>query len=56
MNPGSPDAVQAGCTCSVDENDHGRSPTPWGWAVDLRCPVHGFAAPADGQADGGGQG
>ena len=47
MNPGSPDAVKAGCTCPIMDNDGGRGsgfpkdgsdePTFW---VDSYCPIH----------------
>lgn len=41
-NPGSEEAVQAGCTCPVLDNNYGESP-PWppnGWWYNGECPVH----------------
>ena len=45
MTPGSPEAVAAGCTCSVMDNHHGegiprRDGTRYWW-IDENCPVHG---------------
>lgn len=44
MNPGSPEAVDAGCECPVMDNRHGRGvPFPSGpvfWMNQL-CPLHG---------------
>ncbi len=50
-NPGSREALDAGCRCPVMDNAHGKFPpipagTPWGgetggWYVNPDCPVHG---------------
>lgn len=43
--PGSDAALDAGCTCPVVDNGHGRCPLPDGnWWVAAGCPVH---APGD---------
>ena len=46
--PGSDDAVAAGCTCPVDDNDAGVGwRLPDGsvtWDVKLACPLHGPAS------------
>lgn len=41
-NPGSDEAIAAGCTCAVLDNNHGSfAPIPPdGWWVTLGCPVH----------------
>lgn len=44
-NPGSPEAVEQGCTCSVIDNHHGdgeplRDGTARRWYIRLYCPVH----------------
>lgn len=42
-NPGSPDAVARGCTCSVEDNRRGAGaadPRVEFW-VDPDCPLHG---------------
>lgn len=41
-SPGSQAAIDAGCTCPVLDNNHGKSP-PWppdGWWIDMGCPLH----------------
>lgn len=42
-NPGSPEAVTAGCTCAVLDNHHGAG-FPWdgqtSWWITGGCPVH----------------
>lgn len=41
-NPGSDEAIEAGCTCAVMDNHHGKS-APWspdGWWITGGCPVH----------------
>lgn len=43
MNPGSPEAVEAGCTCPVLDNAHGEGIRGAFWIND-DCPVH--ATPA----------
>ena len=48
LNPGSPEAVRAGCTCPVMDNGQGRgayrqndgSPVFW---FKFDCPIHGKA-------------
>ena len=48
-NPGSPEAVAAGCTCPVIDNHHGKgvpagkNGAPMFWHSE-RCPMHGRAA------------
>ena len=43
--PGSPDAVQRGCTCPVLDNHHGAGMGSdgerYGWWQDSACPLHG---------------
>ena len=48
-NPGSPEAVKAGCMCPVLDNGHGKgngyadsNGNPLFW-FDERCPIHGKA-------------
>ena len=52
-NPGSPEAVEAGCTCAILDNGHGRGRYAdgerYGWWVAEGCPLHGKP-----QRDGGG--
>lgn len=55
-NPGSPEAVTAGCTCSVEFNNHGAGAVSLAGAFSLldldaplfwyndACPLHGMAA------------
>jgi hypothetical protein len=48
-NPGSPDAVERGCTCPEAENNFGRGRSKNGviepsFTADPRCPIHGFEA------------
>lgn len=54
MNPGSTEAIAAGCQCPVMDNNHGRfSPYPRdGWYINLECPVHGQAPLWEGDDDG----
>lgn len=42
MNPGSYDAVKAGCTCPVEQNNHGRTDgrSEPHFFVNTTCPVH----------------
>ena len=46
-NPGSPEAVKRGCTCSARDNQNGkgcyRSPFTGEWMfwIDDKCPLHG---------------
>lgn len=45
-NPGSREAVAAGCLCAVMDNNHGRF-APWppdGWWVTEGCPIHSRAS------------
>ena len=46
-HPGSPGAVERGCTCSQAENNFGRGRSKNGvvepsFAADPRCPIHGL--------------
>jgi len=46
-NPGSPGAVERGCTCPQAENNFGRGRSKNGvvepsFATDPDCPIHGF--------------
>jgi uncharacterized protein YbdZ (MbtH family) len=53
-NPGSDEAVKAGCICAVMDNNHGRF-APWpgkrggpdGWWITAGCPVHAPKAKED---------
>lgn len=43
-NPGSPDAVRRGCTCPIEDNQHGLGSDPAfgdGFEVAVNCPLHG---------------
>lgn len=42
MNPGSPEAEAAGCTCPVGINNCGRTPPlpGWSWWITFDCPLH----------------
>lgn len=49
-NPGSTEAMEAGCTCAVLDNNRGRFP-PWppspelprgAWYITAGCPLHGL--------------
>jgi hypothetical protein len=46
-NPGSPEAVEAGCSCPVLDNHHGKG-RPYKDSVEFvmnfDCPIHGPAA------------
>ena len=39
-NPGSTEALDAGCTCAVLDNHYGRSMPARGWWITGGCPVH----------------
>lgn len=41
-NPGSPEAVQRGCTCPVIDNAHGKGVMGFGreWWITDGCPIH----------------
>lgn len=44
MNPGSPEAVQSGCTCSVKDNHNGRGVVmgeQYAHWTEKDCPLHG---------------
>jgi hypothetical protein len=43
LNPGSPAAVAAGCTCAVSDNHHGRGyhGCPGAFSINSGCPLHG---------------
>lgn len=50
MNPGSSEAIYAGCRCPIVDNNHGERPVwpatetqPEGWYIALDCPIHGRA-------------
>ncbi len=40
MNPGSDEALDAGCRCAVIDNNHGRR-TDDRWSINMDCPIHG---------------
>lgn len=40
-NPGSDEALAAGCRCPIMDNGRGKRPGPWGWVVNAECPMHG---------------
>ena len=44
-NPGSNEALDAGCTCPVLDNGHGRGllgdGEKFGWVINEGCPLHG---------------
>lgn len=45
MNPGSPEALKAGCTCPVVDNANGKgvlgNGEAYGWWVTASCSLHG---------------
>lgn len=43
-NPGSPQAVECGCTCSIIDNNRGNGymNIPGLFLLDKDCPVHGY--------------
>lgn len=42
LNPGSDEAIEAGCTCPVLDNCHGKGGDPFGYFwINLDCPIHG---------------
>lgn len=49
LNPGSPEAVAAGCLCPIIDNHHGKGVpigkdgSPLFWRSE-RCPIHGGEA------------
>ena len=47
MNPGSKEAIAAGCTCPVIDNGHGRGyyGQPNVFVYNLGCPIHLAAFP-----------
>ena len=56
LNPGSPEAVESGCTCPVIDNHHGKG-VPSGdmlhrnfWIAET-CHLHGRAALANGDGE-----
>ena len=52
-NPGSSEAITAGCLCPVLDNNHGRHvPWPGDWWINANCPLHGLTRPEDGERDG----
>jgi hypothetical protein len=40
-NPGSPEAVKAGCTCPQMDNGHGEGRADGNFVIDAACPIHG---------------
>lgn len=44
LNPGSPEAIEQGCVCPVEENNHGAgwrvTKTGRHYALNDECPVH----------------
>lgn len=46
-NPGSDEALSAGCLCPIDNNANGRMPPypPDGWWITEGCPVHAPTEP-----------
>lgn len=40
-NPGSPEAVKAGCTCPVMDNSHGEGRPDGQFVISMDCPLHG---------------
>ncbi len=40
-NPGSEEAVKAGCRCPVIDNHYGKG-TPYGFWMSEDCPLHGY--------------
>lgn len=53
LRPGSPEAVDAGCTCPVMDNGHGRGVygdgERYGWWISEHCPLHGLGPDAPGR-------
>ena len=45
MNPGSKEAVEAGCSCPIFDNGQGEG-LPWNggrvWWINEDCPLHGI--------------
>jgi len=41
-NPGSAEAVAAGCLCAIMDNNRGTAPPrpPDGWWINDNCPMH----------------
>lgn len=57
-NPGSNEAIEQGCLCSIFDNDNGRGcgyvgadGQPLFW-INQACPLHGMAADNKEQCDG----
>ena len=52
-NPGSPEAIQAGCTCPVIDNSYGKGyhDDPTRFVVNGHCPLHGQEAKANMQSE-----
>ncbi len=49
LNPGSDEAIKAGCKCPILDNHHGKGIRDGGvsfWIVD-ECPLHGLNSPRD---------
>lgn len=46
-NPGSDEAVAAGCSCPVMDNNRGLVPpfAPDAWWITATCPLHGLDVP-----------
>lgn len=49
LNPGSTEAIDAGCTCPVLDNAHGRGyyGNPNAFIYTDSCPVHGYMVVAE---------
>lgn len=44
MNPGSDEAIEAGCTCPVLDNAHGEGRGDGTFWISGDCPIHGTKA------------
>lgn len=53
-NPGSWEAQDAGCTCAVLDNNHGKFAPypPDGWWITEDCPLHGLLKEQPGWSQG----
>lgn len=47
LPPGNPRAVELGCKCDPERNQHGKgvSGNPLHWHIDWKCPIHGVETP-----------
>lgn len=39
-NPGSDEALAAGCSCPIMDNGHGRGSYLGNWIISVGCPLH----------------